>query len=356
MLTPFVRFCVVFVCCGATALAQKPLDVPPVSTPPPAPTAGPVSFNIVVTDKSGHPVSGLKQEDFSLLDNKQPATIRSFQAHAIDDPQNNPEAMVILIDDVNANFSTVSVVRTQLENYLRSGGGKLAIPVGILMLTDTGLDQVAPLSSDGTMLANALHQKEGQLHDIPRSTGFYGGEERLQISLRALSSLGNYLGKVGGRKLVVWIGPGWPIFDNPNVMIGPQQQRNLFSAIVNLSGMLREAGVSIDSVDPVGPTDAASSRNFLWEDFVKPVTKPTKADPGALALQVFAMHSGGQVLYGSNDISGEVVKCAADTTAWYTLSFDPQRADAPNAWHDVEVKINKPGLKIRTNNGYYAQP
>ncbi|HEX4310153.1 MAG TPA: VWA domain-containing protein [Acidobacteriaceae bacterium] len=356
MLTPFVRFCLVLVCCATAALAQKPLDVPPVSTPPPAPTTGPISFNVVVTDKSGHPIAGLKQEDFSLLDNKQPAVIRSFEAHSIGDKQNSPQAMFILIDDVNANFSVVSVVRTQLEGYLRSNGGKLAIPVGIFMLVDNGIQQVAPISSDGNALATVLHQKEGQLHDIPRSAGFYGAEERTELSLRALSSLGNYLGKVGGRKLVVWIGPGWPIFDNPNVMIGPQQQRNLFSAVVGLSSLLRQSGITVDSVDPLGPNDAASARNFLWESFTKPVTKPTRSNPGNLALQVFAVHSGGQVLYGSNDVSGEVVKCAADASAWYTLTFDPQRADAPNAWHDVDVKVDKPDLKIRTNNGYYAQP
>jgi len=109
-------------------------------------------------------------------------------------------------------------------------------------------------------------------------------------------------------------------------------------------------------VDPVGPADAASSRNFLWENFTKPVTRPNKSDPGNLALQVFAVHSGGIVLSGSNDISGEIVKCAGDASAWYSLTFDPQKADAPNAWHDVEVKVDQPGLKIRTNNGYYAQP
>jgi VWFA-related protein len=350
------KLCLVLVCCGASALAQKPLDVPPVSTPAPAASSGPMTMDVVVTDKAGHVIRGLKQEDFTLLDNKQPATIRSFAAHEIDAPNSDPQALMLVIDDVNANFNTVSIVRTQIENFLRSNGGHLAIQTGVYMLTDSGLSQVTEISSDGNKLADVLHQKEGALHDIPRSAGFYGGEERLRISLNALAGLGDYLGHASGRKLVVWIGPGWPIFDNPNVLISPQQQRNFFSAIVGLSSTLREAGITLYAVDPLGTVDAASSRTFLWESFLKPVTKPTKSDPGDLALQVFATHSGGTVASGSNDITGEIEKCANDASAWYSMTFDPQRPDAPNTWHDLEVKVDKPGMKVRTINGYYAQP
>jgi VWFA-related protein len=356
MLNQWHRCCLVLVFCGASALAQKPLDVPPVAAPPPSSTSGPITFDVVVTDKAGNPIRGLTQADFSLFDNKQPATIRSFRAHEIESPQNDPQALFLLIDDVNGNFNIVSVVRTQIENFLHSNGGHLPIPVGIMMLTDKGLDEVTPVSNDGNALASALHQQEGQLREIPRSAGFYGAEERVQLSLRAIGSLSGYLGKAPGRKLVVWIGPGWPIFDNPNVTVSPQQQRNIFSGIVSLSSLLRETGITIYSVDPVGPADAASSRNFLWESFTKPVTRPNKTQPGNLALQVFASHSGGTVESGSNDIAGEIAKCVRDATAWYSISFDAQKPDTPDTWHDIDVKVDKPGLKVRTNNGYYAQP
>jgi VWFA-related protein len=350
------KLCLVLVCCGASALAQKPLDIPPVATPAPAPSSVPMTLDVVVTDKAGHVIRGLKQEDFTLLDNKQPATIRSFAAHEIDTPNNDPQALILLIDDVNTNFSTVSIARTQIENFVRRDGGHLAIPTGIFMLTDSGLSQVTEISSDGNKLADVLHQKEGALHEIPRSAGFYGGEERVEISLKALAGLGDYLGHASGRKLVVWLGPGWPIFDNPNVIVSPQQQRNFFSTIVGITSTLQQAGITLYSIDPLGTADAASSRTFLWESFLKPVTKPTKSDPGDLALQVFAMHSGGTVVSGSNDITGEIEKCAREASAWYSMTLDPQRPDAPNTWHDLNVKVDKPGLKVRTINGYYAQP
>lgn len=356
MLTRLSHFCLVLLSCGGFALAQKPLDIPPVAEQPAAVQAGPITLDVVVTDKAGHPIRGLQQSDFTVFDNKQPAALRSFTAHEIETAHDDPQTLILVIDDVNANFNVVSVVRTQIENYLRSNGGKLPIPVAIFMLTDRGLSQVSPASTDGNTIISVLHQKAGELHDISRSGGFYAAEERTQISLHAMERMGTYLSGAQGRKLLVWIGPGWPIFDNPNVIISSQQQRNFFSIIVELSTMLRQANVAIYSIDPTGPGDAASPRNFLWENFTKPVTKPNKADPGNLALQVFAVHSGGTVHLGTNDIAGEIAKCVNDASAWYTLSFDQQHADTPDAWHDVQVKVDKPGTVVRTSNGYYAQP
>jgi VWFA-related protein len=350
------RFFLVFVSCGAIALAQKPLDVPPVATQPSGRQAGSITFDVVVTDKGGHPIQELKQEDFTLLDNKQPATIRSFEAHEIEGQHADSQGLFLVIDDVNANFNTVSIVRTQIETFLHANGGHLAVPTAIFLLTDSGLNQITSVSSDGNALADVLHKAQGQLREIPRSTGFYGGEEKLEISLNALAGLANHLGQASGRKLVVWLGPGWPIFDSPNVIVGPQQQGKFFSSIVGLSSMLRENDITLYAVDPIGTADAASSRTFLWESFTKAVTKPSKSNPGNLALQVFAVHSGGIVLSGSNDITGEIEKCANDASVWYSFSFDSQRADSPNAWHDVQVKVDKPGTVVRTSNGYYAQP
>ena len=38
-----------------------------------------VLINVVVTDSSGNPVNGLKEEDFTLLDQDRPQAINSFQ-------------------------------------------------------------------------------------------------------------------------------------------------------------------------------------------------------------------------------------------------------------------------------------
>ncbi|HEX4037801.1 MAG TPA: VWA domain-containing protein [Acidobacteriaceae bacterium] len=336
--------------------AQKPLTVPaPPSESPAAMPAGPISFDVVVTDKAGHPVHGLQQSDFILEDDKHPTPIQSFAAHEIASSENQ-EAVFLILDDVNAGFDAISLERTQIENYLRSDGGRLAAPMGIFLLTDDGLKQIANVSSDGNELANVLHAKDGQLHQIPRSTGFWGATERLDICIRSMEQFVSWLGKAPGRKLAIWISPGWPIFDNPNVTISAQEQRRIFGTVVDFSSAMRAANVTLYSIDPLGPLDAASTRSFLWENFRKPVTKPTKADPGDLALQVMVEHTGGKVLLGSNDITGEIRNCVQDGLAWYSVTFEPQPSETPDTWHDIQVKVNRQGVVVRTRNGYYGEP
>lgn len=347
---------VVLACLASSAAAQKPLPTPKVPDLPAAgPQNGPLTFNVVVTDKAGHPMRGLQKSDFSVLDEKEPSAIRSFAAHDASQPTDSPEDVFLVIDEVNADFNTVSIEREQIENYLHSNGGHLAEPMAIFVLTDNGLSQLTQVSTDGNQLANVLHQKNGELRALGRAGGFYGGADRLEISLRGLNTLANYLSRADGRKLVIWISPGWWTLDTPNMMISAKQQESFFSMVVAYRAALRKADVALYAVDPRG-TNAGGPYEFAWESYMKQVKKPSKAMPGDLALQVFAMHTGGRVFVGSNDIAGEIAHCAEDAAAWYTLTIDPQRADKADTWHDVQVKVDKPGVVVRTSNGYYAQP
>src|SRR5580704_17833590 len=75
-----------------------------------------ITLDVVVTDKSGKPVPGLQQQDFTLLDNKQPQKILSFQAAA--EKTDPPVEVILLVDEVNTNFTSVSFERAQVEKFL----------------------------------------------------------------------------------------------------------------------------------------------------------------------------------------------------------------------------------------------
>jgi hypothetical protein len=53
---------------------------------PPDVVEGRIKLDVMVTDKSGKPVSGLDLKDFTLLDNSLPAKILSFQAYPSEQP------------------------------------------------------------------------------------------------------------------------------------------------------------------------------------------------------------------------------------------------------------------------------
>jgi hypothetical protein len=40
----------------------------------------------------------------------------------------------------------------------------------------------------------------------------------------------------------------------------------------------------------------------------------------------------------------------------YEITYEAPRAERPNEYHRVVVKIDKPHLTIKTRQGYYAQP
>lgn len=75
-----------------SALAQQPLSGSDE-------VRGLISLDVVVTDNSGKPVSGLRREDFSLLDNGEPQKIISFREFDGSSTQTDPLVRVILVID-----------------------------------------------------------------------------------------------------------------------------------------------------------------------------------------------------------------------------------------------------------------
>jgi VWFA-related protein len=347
-----------------SAQGQQVVRAPVPSARPPA-QATRYSLDVVVTDKAGHSVPGLQQADFTLLDSGQPATITSFAAIDTNAPAASPSPaaptaaqtqVVLVIDEVNTPFVAVGVERIQLHNFLTQNQGHLALPVTIALVTDTGVKQMNHPSTDGNALDAQLQQEQGSLRAITRSGGFYGGADRLQISLQTLNQIVGNLVPVPGRKLVIWISQGWWMFNVPNVITTDSQRRAFFGAVVGFSDSLLRGQITLYAVDPLGTRDAGSPAYFQWQDFLKPVPSAKKVDPGDVSLQVLAAHSGGLYLFGSNDIASEVAKCVSDGTAYYRLTFDPVHSETPDTWHALEVKLDKQGLNIRTAYGYYAQP
>ncbi len=314
-----------------------------------------ITLDVVANDKSGRPVSGLEQQDFTVFDNKQARKILSFQA--IDGPAAAaPVEIILIVDSVNTSFNNVGYEREQIDKFLRQDGGKLALPVSLAFFSDFGLNLQGAPSRDGNALVAYLDHNETALRTIRRSQGFYGAADRSQLSVRAVVQLAQQEQNRPGRKIVIWVSPGWPLLSGPEMQLTPKDEQQIFNTIVGISTQLRQSRITLYSLDPLGTLDSGGFRTFYYEQFLKGVISPRQALLGDLGLQVFAYQSGGRVLNSNNNVAGEIETCVRDANAYYVLSFDAPPADGPNEYHALEVKIGRPGLKAQTRSGYYAQP
>jgi len=321
------------------------------SSPQTQPGNGKIYLDVVVTPKSVPPAD-LQQQDFTLLDNKAPRTITSFAAV---NGREAPIEVLVVIDAVNTAFHNVGYERTQLDSFLRVEGGHLAYPIALAVFTDKGIQVLGDFSSDGNALSALLDQDKAGLRVIGRSAGFYGADDRWQLSLQALDRLVASEAPRPGRKIILWISPGWPLLSGPNVQLDAKQQQRIFGNIVSLSTQLLRARVTLYSVNPLGTVESLSNATY-YQEFLKSVTKPSQVNLGNLGLQVLAIQSGGLAFNSSNDIANLLRKCLDDAAPYYEISFDLPVAEKPDEYHELQIKLAKPGLTARTRQGYYAQP
>jgi VWFA-related protein len=336
--------------CGAFAVSLL-CGMGAAQTAPAADANAPLTLDVVVTGKGGKPVPGLTQQDFSLLDNKSPQPIASFRELGAE----SPVEVVLVIDAVNAPSPAIAYERQQLDSFFKGSGEKLARPMTLAVLTETGVQMQQGFTDNGSQLAAALDGYTVGLRAVGRSAGFYGAEERLTDSLNGLSTLVDHVAKLPGRKLLVFLSPGWPLLTGARIQLSSKQQDGILATIVSISRTLRASKVTLYSIDPRGAGGPMMSR-FYYQDYVKGVSKPSQVEQADLSLQVLATQTGGLVLNSSNDIPAQVQQCVDDASAFYELTFAPAHAEKPNEYYSVELKVAKSGLTARTTQGYYAQP
>ena len=355
--------------------AQIETSQPPVQAVLPAepsimradkPPEGLIHLDVAATGREGKPVPGLALKDFTLLDNGVPQKIVSFAAsnEAADENERLIE-VVLVLDEVNLSQVQLELVQNELIAFLRQNGGHLGQPTSVYWFTTSGLYASATPTTDGNALAEdvAHHRSPRTVWAGPRSRDPFMTAERWDRTLRAVYSIAVERRRDPGRKLLVWMGFGWP------VVRGREEHKDTgFSSLVELSTRIREARMVISEVT-ARTEPAAFSFNDFYKEYLAGVRAPSELEePGVqleqlvvhpyvhFALPVLAIQSGGLVLDPLSDISRAIEHCVEDASLFYTMSFDPPHAAQPDEYHDLKVQIGEPGLSAHTNTGYYNQP
>lgn len=322
-------------------------------------TGNSMTLDVVVTDKAERPVAGLSAADFKvLLDGKNDREIQNVKmASGEDEKADPPVEAILLVDMINVPFETLSNERKDIEKYLQGMGTRLPVPTRFIFLTETELRYQGEATRDPkTLLQNLENNPSLQRLGQPQG-GYQNYVQMREKSLQALNELAVKLSGEPGRKLVIWIGPGWATFAKVSDQKSQKELELLYTFIAGISTELRAARITLYSVDTHGVArDMVPEGNDYYKEFLKGVATPKQANNGNLGLQVIAAQTGGRVLYGNNDTGKMISQCLADSTAFYEMTFDAPSATRENEYHSLDVKVNKPGLKARTRMGYYTQP
>lgn len=366
-----LRCCSVLMLIAGVAVGSASLASTAAQTPvPPAPAAGPgpagqttaaaprdsqpVTLDAIVLDnktKGPHlPIGGLLEKDFTVLDNGKPRQLMGFRAV---DTVAHPDAVhvLIVVDMINTDFDRIAYMREQLGEFLEENGGKLAHPTSLAVMSERRVSMMGVSTYDGHSLNASLKKVNTETRAVGGSAGFYGMTERIGMSLNALRQIVAYESTQPGRKLVIVISPGWRLLPMAGLQESVNQRNWVFNVITQMTGEIETGHISIYSVDPL---ELGYSNPFFYQLYQKPVKRPQQGEYPTLALQLFAVHSGGQALTMGHDVKGQLDAAMRDAGPYYELVLAPQPPGEPNEYHDIEVKVDQPGDVVRAPAGYYS--
>jgi VWFA-related protein len=338
-----------------------------------------IILNVQVTDASGKPAAGWKTQDFTLLEDQRPRTNLSFKA-VEGATATAPAHVILVLDAVNNSARDIANDRKEVQRFLKQSQELLTYPTSIAAVSDSGLTMGKP-SRNRDALLNELKDLTGNLQAIGCADEMNPNEtfqalmipgtvttaesarqlnclnQRFIESLAALSKLAEHQVNVPGRVILIWIGPGWPHLYNQQFRHDDAAlRRNLFAQLVHISTALREGQVTLNMICPSDFLRKTEALNEHDKALLDGLQKEDEVTAGNLSLQAFAHQSGGRILIEKKNIPDGIAACIADAASYYVLSFDSDAAAAASEYHSLEVKVDKPGMTVRTNTMYYAAP
>jgi VWFA-related protein len=340
-----------------------------------------IILNVLAVDEFNSPVTGLKPQNFVLMDNGRPQELASFREMNGDQGLASPH-VVLVLDAVNNTSRSIAYEFKEIIKYLESNQGRLIYPTSIATFTSSGF-RASRVSIDGSVLLQEsralfkdIHPYECKgLSDDATHAFLVSGHgdkniglsvekiddgnclnERFILSVTTLNDLAAAQKNIHGRVILVWIGPGWPVLIGPEFHLDTAEiKANFFDHIVQLSRTLREAQVTVDAVYSPDMFRRPELQSVQLKSFAEGPPTEKQATASDLALQAIATQGGGRISE-SKSIAAQIATCVADVQTYYAVSFDSIPSSNPDEYHSVQVKVNKPGVKVFTNSMYYGEP
>jgi VWFA-related protein len=371
----------------------------------------------LVTDKSGNHITGLKKEDFAVLENGAEQKISTFEEvnsdpHRLLHPTNpnefsnslagaasNRRITLMVLDLLNTPFMAQAMARQDLLKYLTQSVDQRE-PTALYTLTRSGIHVVHDFTTDPRVLVAALHKVKGdtfQMVDTQETvegiTGtaspdgsagvdpgavqseaqklqtmmedaelnFQSFEQRLAITytLDAMQQVAQALAGFPGRKSLIWASGGFPFSVSDTTMQLAPAGRDSLTDVLPLYEhtwqLLNDAQISLYPVDVKG---------------LQVVTMPSASvgRPGKnyarnmswrnldtqATLQTFAAMTGGRAYYNSNDLVKGFRDAVNDSAEYYMLGYYLDRSKTKPGWRKLAVKVKGGHVDVRARSGFFV--
>jgi VWFA-related protein len=376
-----------------------------------------VVVDVVARDGKGLPVTDLKQEDFTILEDGKEQKLRIFNfqqpqdsvaavaaqpaANGMNVVDNLPHVQagralnVVLLDALNTSRLNQLSMREAMIKFLETLPANEPIAVYLLsdrlrllqdFTTDPALlkdvvrsfkgksSPLLTISTDGSPVAPVLPgvaqslppQMAAQIKAFQDQTTVDTTDQRVQATLVALNSLSRTLSGYPGRKNLIWLSEAFP-FDVMLANISGRaslNSRNYSPEIARTGNMLSDSQVAIYPLDARG---LAGSGIF---NVANEANRDGATLRGSMASQMdresddrmaarstmndLADRTGGRAFYNRNDLDGAVRDSITDGSTYYTLGYYPENKDWNGGFRNIQVKLKRGGVKLRYRIGYFA--
>jgi VWFA-related protein len=398
----------------AAQTPQQPSTQQPPQPPPAAPSQQPtfrtginfVRVDAIVSDRQGNPVVDLKQTDFEVLEDGKAQTIESFRFVKVygtapietrrairtradeETAAANEDAriFVFFLDDYHVRLGNSMASRKPLVDFIQNNVA--ANDLLAVMFPLTPIDGVT-LTRDHQSVIRTLERFEGRKFNYePRNSleqryALYPAEvvERIrrQVALSALEGLAVKLGALReGRKAVIVVSEGY-------TAVLPPQLRDPIASMPGVGNTARrnpsigENSVMEDRAEMMGQLDVQQEMQDVFNAANRSNTALYTVDPRGLAtgefdinenvgltrsnaslrqtqdtLRVLADETDGRAIVNRNDLAKAMKQIVADSSAYYLLGYNSSQAPQDGKFHEIKVRVKRPGTDVRARKGYWA--
>ncbi|MBM3808041.1 MAG: VWA domain-containing protein [Acidimicrobiia bacterium] len=140
--------------------------------------------------------------------------------------------------------------------------------------------------------------------------------------------------------------------ENPYFSLGRvTSDIDLFRLTRELTLAANRANASMYTIDPRGLAGTTDAGQYVdqseWRTYIQKTTS---------TLKYLAEETGGFPIVDTNDFEGALKRVDAETSDYYVLGYYSNNPDPAHRSRSLEVKVNRPGVKVAARRGYSLKP